>query len=56
MYSFYTIKATRQIGRPLPDHELPNDEAAIDEAKKLLKEEAIDVWYGIRFVAHLDPK
>jgi hypothetical protein len=56
MYSFYTIKSTRCIGKPLPDRECPNDAAAIDEAKKLLEDDAIDVWRGIRFVAHLDPK
>lgn len=56
MYSVYTIKSDSHIGKPLTDHELPNDSVAIDEAKKLLEKDAIDVWHGIRFIAHLDPE
>lgn len=56
MYSVYTLKSPSHICKPLTDHELPNDSVAIEEAKKLLEKDPIDVWCGNRFIAHLDPE
>jgi hypothetical protein len=41
---------------PSENHELPNDEAAVKEAKKLLDGRTIEIWQGARIVYRLDPK
>ncbi len=55
-YRFYRNNRADHIGEPPKDYKFPNDAAAVEQAKKMLDGEAIEVWRGALIVAHLDPK
>ncbi len=55
-YRFHAIEKDGHIGRPPTDHDLPNDTAALKEAKQLLDGLAIEIWQGARVVAYIDSK
>jgi hypothetical protein len=55
-YRFYSMDKDGHIAGPPAAHELPNDAAAMTEAKQLVNGSAVEVWQGARIVAHLDPK
>jgi hypothetical protein len=55
-YRFYAVNPAGHIAKPPADRELPDDASAVEEAKKLLNGEAIEIWQGARVVAHLDPE
>jgi electron transfer flavoprotein alpha/beta subunit len=54
-YRFRTIKKTGHIARQPSNYNLPNDAAAVEEAKQLLDGQTIEIWQGARNVARLDP-
>jgi hypothetical protein len=54
-YRFYVGRKTGHVARQPSDHNLPNDAAAVMEAKQLLDGQAIEIWQGARIVAHLNP-
>jgi hypothetical protein len=54
-YRFYSINKDGRIAAPAEIHALPNDEAAVKEAKTLLKEDTIEIWEGARIVYRLEP-
>ena len=55
-YGFYFLKSGGHIARPPVDLDLPDDAAAMKEAKQLLNGLAIEVWQGERVVGYLAPK
>jgi hypothetical protein len=55
-YRFYIVNKDGHIAEPATTHELPNDEAAVQEAKALLDGRIIEIWQGTRVVYRLDPK
>jgi len=55
-YRFYRNRRADHIGEPPKDLKFPNDAAAVEQAKKLLDGEAIEVWRGALIVAHLGSK
>jgi hypothetical protein len=56
-YRFYTMKpdGTAAVAAPI-EYDLPDDAAALGEAKKLLDGHNIEVWQGTRKVRVLDHK
>jgi hypothetical protein len=50
------IKKDGHVAGPPIDHQLPDDAAAVKEAKQLLDGRAIEIWQGARVVVFLDPK
>jgi hypothetical protein len=54
-YRFYTIKRDGHIAAPPAEFDLPNDDAALKEAKQLLNGHDIEIWQGGRVVAYLTP-
>ena len=54
-YRFYTIGTDGHIDGPATDHVLPNDSAAIEEAKKLVNGHDVEIWQGPRLVAYVVP-
>jgi hypothetical protein len=54
-YRFYKIAKDGHIAGPPAAQDLPNDSAALEEAKRQVDGHAIEIWQGARIVAHLDP-
>jgi hypothetical protein len=54
-YKFYTIKNDGHIGGPPDNRVLPDDSAALLEAKKLIDGHDIEIWEGKRVVAYIVP-
>jgi hypothetical protein len=54
-YRFYKIGRNGHISGPPIDHEAPDDQAAIQAAKALIKTVDIEIWQGPRVVAYLTP-
>lgn len=54
-YKFYPIKQDGHIEEPPIPRDLPNDTAALKEAKQLVNGHDIEVWQGSRIVAYLTP-
>jgi len=55
-YQFYRNKKADQVGEPPQHHKLPNDAAAVEQAKKLLDGQAIEIWRGALIVGKLKAK
>jgi hypothetical protein len=56
IYRFYSVSSDGHIAAPPVVAEFPDDRAAIEAAKDLLNEKAIEVWEGPRVVIRLAPK
>ena len=54
-YRFYAIKRDGHIDGLPTEHELPDDVAALTEAKRRINGHDIEVWQGERMVAYLTP-
>jgi hypothetical protein len=54
-YRFYKIGDDGHVAGPPENIELPNDGAAMQEAKKLINGQDVEVWQGARLVAYLVP-
>jgi hypothetical protein len=54
-YKFYTIKKDGHVGGPPAHRNLPDDSAALLEAKKLINGLDIEIWQGNRVVAYVVP-
>jgi hypothetical protein len=52
-YKFYLIREDGHIGSPPTALDLPNDDAAFQEAKKVLNGRDIEIWQGARLVHYL---
>lgn len=55
-YRFYTIDKSGHITRPPEGHDLPNDAAANEKARRLLDDRDIEIWQGSRVVVYLVPE
>jgi hypothetical protein len=54
-YRFYVFEKNGHVTGPPIFYELPNDDAALEEAKKILNDRAIEVWRGVNKVGRLEP-
>lgn len=54
-YRFYKIGNDGHIDGPASDHALPDDHAAVNEAKQLVNGHDIEIWEGPRLVAYVTP-
>lgn len=52
-YRFYKIRTDGHIAGPPPLVDLPDDSAAILEAKKVVEDLDIEIWQGSRLVARI---
>jgi len=52
-YRFYTIEQDGHITTPSAELHLPNDAAALSEAKKLVNGHDVEIWQGKRIVAKI---
>jgi hypothetical protein len=55
-YQFYRNKRADHVGPPPKPYKLPNDAAAIEQAKKLLDGQDIEIWRGALVVGKLKSK
>ena len=55
MYRFYSIRKNGHIDVPPIDRELPDDRAAVYEARKYLDGHDIEIWQAQRLVAYVVP-
>jgi hypothetical protein len=61
VYRFYIFEINGHVAGPPTFYELPNDDAALEEAKKILNDRAIEIWRGVnkvgrtRKIGRLDP-
>jgi hypothetical protein len=54
-YRFYMIGKDGHVNGPPTTHALPNDSAALEEAKKLVNGHDVEIWQGPRLVAYVVP-
>jgi hypothetical protein len=54
-YRFYMIGISGHIVGPPTNYVLPNDSAALEEAKKLVNGHDVEIWQGPRLVAYVVP-
>jgi hypothetical protein len=54
-YRFYTIGKDGHFAGVPSELDCPNDQAAMQEAKKVPDGHAIEVWAGARLVVRLEP-
>ena len=56
VYRLYTIRKDGRTAGPPVVIECPDDQAAVQEANKVLDGHAIEVWENARLVSRLEPK
>ena len=54
-YRIYTLEKDNRIAGPPDEIDCADDQAAVQEAKKVLDGHAIEVWEKARFVIRLEP-
>lgn len=54
-YRFYTLTDEGHIVRPSSSCRLPDDAAAVQHAKLVIEDNAIEIWEGTRVVARINP-
>ena len=52
-YQFYSLDRQGRTARPLRVGQFKDDKAALAEARKLLRDQTIEIWQGERCVATL---
>ena len=55
-YQFYRNKKADHVGEPPQHYKFANDAAAVEQAKKRLDGQAIEIWRGALIVGRLKPK
>lgn len=54
-YRFYTLNKDGHIEAAATIHDLPDDAAAVGQAKRLVEDHPIEIWLNARKVAKIDP-
>ena len=54
-YRFYTFDKDGHVSGPPTCYELPDDAAALEEAKKILGDRAVEIRRGTRLIGRFDP-
>lgn len=52
-YKFYRVKTDGHVGGPACVRKLPNDQAALKEARAAVADGNIEIWQGTRMVASI---